>query len=276
MYIVDSQVHIWGANTPERPWLPGGKPHRSEPLGKDELLAEMEASGVDRVVIVPPSWEGERNDLALEAAQSHPDRFAIMGRINPQAQSLRGTLASFHKLPGMLGLRFTFTKSLQALLVQGGMNWVWAEAEKASLPVYVLVSHALVPLIDAVAERHPELKIAMDHLATTPGEKDKEAFREFDKLLAIAKRPNVAAKLSGLPTRSTEAYPYRNLHPYIRQAYDAFGPERLFWGTDLSHSPLSYRQNITMYTEEIPWLTTGDKEWIMGKGVCQWLNWKTT
>jgi hypothetical protein len=40
----------------------------------------MNEAGVDRVVIVPPSWEGERNDYALEAASKYPDRFAVMGR----------------------------------------------------------------------------------------------------------------------------------------------------------------------------------------------------
>src|SRR6516225_3640254 len=81
MFIVDAQVHIWGANTPERPW-PSGRtqPHRPQPFSKDDLLKEIDAAGVARVVIVPPSWEGDRNDLALQAARLHPDRFAVMGR----------------------------------------------------------------------------------------------------------------------------------------------------------------------------------------------------
>ncbi len=82
--IVDTQVHIWGANTPERPWPPDGvgRAHRPEPVGNDDLLREMDAAGVDRVVIVPPSWEGDRNDLALQAARLHPSRFAVMGRLS--------------------------------------------------------------------------------------------------------------------------------------------------------------------------------------------------
>ena len=69
MMIVDSQVHIWGANTPERPWpaRQAVKAQRDIPLQKDELLREMDAAGVNRVVIVPPSWEGERNDLAIDS-----------------------------------------------------------------------------------------------------------------------------------------------------------------------------------------------------------------
>ncbi|HEX9685480.1 MAG TPA: hypothetical protein VGA25_06485, partial [Burkholderiales bacterium] len=103
--IVDSQVHIWGADTPERPW-PKHRPvkaQRDVPLGKDELLREMDAAGVARVVIVPPSWEGDRNDLGIAAAQAHPDRFAVMGRIDPEAPESRGRISAWRRQPGMLG-----------------------------------------------------------------------------------------------------------------------------------------------------------------------------
>jgi hypothetical protein len=60
----------------------------------------------------------------------------------------------------------------------------------------------------------------------------------------------------------------------MRKSYDAFGPTRLFWGTDLSRSPIPYRQQITLFTEELPWLAGDDLEWVMGRGVCEWLGWK--
>ena len=62
MVIVDAWVHIWGPDTSQRPWAPGGatQAQRPVPLGKDEILRGMDAAGVHRVVIVPPSWEGDR------------------------------------------------------------------------------------------------------------------------------------------------------------------------------------------------------------------------
>jgi L-fuconolactonase len=58
MVIVDAQVHIWAADTPDRPW-PGNRSHAHRPGSflADELLKEMDAAGVARVIIVPPSWE---------------------------------------------------------------------------------------------------------------------------------------------------------------------------------------------------------------------------
>ena len=95
MDIVDSQVHIWGPDTPERPWPPGRAQDAQKPypIGKEALLFQMDLAGVRRVVLVPPSWEGERNDLALEAARTHPDRFAVMGRIALRDAKSRGLLA---------------------------------------------------------------------------------------------------------------------------------------------------------------------------------------
>ena len=100
MLIVDAQVHIWGPETPDRPWPPGGqaRAHRPLPFSQDDLLREMAAAGVDRVVIVPPSWEGDRNDLALEAARLHPDRFAVMGR-PPLAPAERHLLDHWREQP---------------------------------------------------------------------------------------------------------------------------------------------------------------------------------
>jgi len=275
MLIVDAQVHIWAASTPQRPWPARHKPHREVPLGKDELLREMNAAGVNRAVLVPPSWEGEYNDLVLAAAQAHPDRFAVMGRIDPEAPGARDLVPGWRKQTGMLGLRFTFHRpGLREQLTEGRVDWLWAAAEKAGVPVMILAPHALAHFIDRIAERHPGLRIVMDHLGLESGKKDDEAFAEFDRLLPLAKRPNVAAKASGLPAFVTDTYPYCWLHPYLRKVYDAFGPQRLFWGTDLSRLPCTYRQGVAMFTEAIPWLTASDKDWIMGRGICEWLGWK--
>jgi L-fuconolactonase len=273
--IVDAQVHLWAASTPERPWPAEQrvKPQREVPLGTSEMLREMDTAGVDRVAIVPPAWEGDRNDLALAAAQAHPDRFAVMGRLDPDLPQSRAALAGWRDQPGMLGLRFSFTApSLRPLLTGGRLDWLWPQAEQHGIPVMVLVRQADVPLIDEVAGRHPGLKLVMDHCALTTG-KDEEAFRDFDKLLAIAKRPSVAVKVSCLPLYTSDSYPFRWLHPYIRRVYDAFGPQRMFWGTDYSRLPCSYRQGLTYMSEEIPWFSAADKEWILGRGVCEWLGW---
>ena len=268
MFIVDAQVHVWGPETPERPW-PSGRsaPHRLQPFSKDDLLKEMDAAGVARVVIVPPSWEGDRNDLALDAARLHPDRFGVMGRPPASARSL----GDWRDAQGMLGLRVTSNTAEARALFADPAGWVWSEAERAGLPVMVSPS-GLLPQVDRIAEYHPGLRLVIDHLALVRA-KDDAAFVDLSQLLAVAKRPNVAVKASALPCYSSEGYPFHGLHPYIRRVFDSFGPRRVFWGTDLTRLPCTYRQAITLFTEELPWLSAADQEWVMGRAVCDWLGW---
>jgi len=275
MLIVDAQVHTWAAHTPERPWPSDIEPHRPVPFSTDDLLKDMNEAGVDRAVLVPPSWEGARNELALAAAQAHPDRFAVMGRIRADLLATsQGALVHWKKPKGMLGMRLAFNnKNAPEIFSSGKLDWLWKEAELYQVPLMILVWHSEVHFIDAIAQKYPGLKILMDHFALNSQQRDEIAFRDFAKLLDIAKRPNVAVKASALPCYTNDIYPYRSLHPYIRQAYDAFGPSRLFWGTDISRSPVTYQQQITFFTEELSWLTQNDKELIMGRGLCDWLGW---
>lgn len=61
--IVDAQGHLWKANTPDRPWVPNRVAQLPEPFTMEKLVPMMDEAGVYRVVIVPPSWEGGRNDM---------------------------------------------------------------------------------------------------------------------------------------------------------------------------------------------------------------------
>jgi hypothetical protein len=93
-------------------------------------------------------------------------------------------------------------------------------------------------------------------------------------LLALAKYPNVAVKATGAPGNSSQPYPYRNIHKYTQQIVEAFGPQRSFWGTDITRMPCPWKQCVTMFTEEMPWLKGRDLELVMGRAVCDWLGWK--
>lgn len=277
MQIVDAQVHIWGPDTPERPWRASGHKHvqRATPVSAEEVLGWMDEGGISAAIIVPPSWEGDRNDLAIDAARKHPGRFAVMGRVDPDAPGLRESLASWKKQPGMLGVRLALhTPELRQPFLEGHYDWMWEELERLGIPVMVLIHHAYMPMIDAIAAKHPRLRIVIDHLGLVNGEKDAHAFRGLDELLALARFPNVAAKASALPSYTDSGFPYTALHPYVRRVHEAFGARRMFWGTDLSRLPCTYREAIAMFTEHMPWLPEPDLEWIMGRGVREWLDWK--
>ena len=273
--IVDAQVHLWKAETPDRPWVPGLVPQLPEPFTIERSLPMMNEAGVDRVVIVPPSWEGDRVDYALETASRYPDRFAVMGRIplaNPQARDL---LPKWKDQPGMLGIRLTFLGANAAWLADGTADWVWPAAEKAGLPIMFLASGKL-PAFAPIAERHPQLTLIIDHMGLTLEiARNKMIPGAIDQAAALAKYPNVSVKLSASPAYSSEPYPFRDLTPYVRRLFEAYGPQRCYWGTDMTNSfaKASYRQRITHFTEELDFLSQSDKDWIMGRAILARLGW---
>src|SRR5262245_370854 len=99
----------------------------------------MSAAGVDRVVIVPPSWQGVLNDYALEAACSHPDRFVVMGLLDVHASDARERVANWRQQPGMLGLRLSFN-------IAPSDDWLWSEAEAAGIPIMMTVYPGQLPV----------------------------------------------------------------------------------------------------------------------------------
>ena len=272
--IVDAQVHIWKANTPDRPWLPNRVAQLAEPFTLEKLVPMMDEAGVDRAVIVPPSWEGDRNDYALEAVQRFPGRFAVMGRIpldDPKSASL---LPDWKKQPGMVGVRVTFHPPQWTWLTDGTVDWFWPEAEKYGLPV--MFYGAPMQRFARIAERHPGLPLIADHLGVT-GDivKAGKLSESVGETAALAKYPNVSVKLSTTPFYSANSYPFRDMTQHIRRLFDAFGPRRCYWGTDLTNSfnKATYRQRVTHFTETLDFLSPDDKEWVMGRAILARLGW---
>src|SRR5581483_7718291 len=101
----------------------------------EKLVPLMDQAGVDRVVVVPPSWGGDRNDYALEAVKRYPTRFAVMGRIALKDPKSAALLPTWRDAPGMLGVRLTFLGATTGWLTDGTADWFWPAAQKAAVPV---------------------------------------------------------------------------------------------------------------------------------------------
>jgi len=115
--------------------------------------------------------------------------------------------------------------------------------------------------------------LIVDHMGLNSVLRGKPLGPSVDDVVKLARHKNVAVKVSALPCYVDEPYPFPSLHPLVRRVVDAFGPQRCFWGTDLSHLPCPYKQVVTLFTEEIKSLSAAELEWIMGRGLAEWLGW---
>jgi predicted TIM-barrel fold metal-dependent hydrolase len=224
---------------------------------------------------VPPTLEGERYDYGQEAARRYPGRFATMGRVRLNDPNEGRRLTTWRQQPALLGVRLNIAGDQAAWLTDGTADWFWPAAEKAGVPVMFL-TNGQTHLFGPIAEKHPQLRLIIDHMgvssdALTAGKLDDAIAASA----ALAKYPNVSVKLSASPLFSKEPYPFRDMAPHIKRLFEAFGPQRSHWGTDVTNSfaKATYRQRVTHFTEELQFLTEDDKDWIMGKSIIERLGW---
>lgn len=275
MLVTDAQIHLWDVDRPDRPWP---SPYRTQPqgddgFGADEALAAMDAAGVDRAVVVPPSWVGENNATALEAAAAHPARFAVMGRFDFGAPDAEQQLATWLDQPSMLGIRMTFSQTpTRANIADGSLEWFWSSCERNEIPLMMFLGGTPGEAA-VIAERHPDLTIILDHMALDIRADLNAVWNNMETLVGLARFPRVFVKVSSVPNFSAEDYPYRDVHSHMRRLYDTYGPERLFWGTDITRLRGSYKDCKRLFSEALDFLSDRDRELILGEAISTCLRW---
>jgi predicted TIM-barrel fold metal-dependent hydrolase len=233
----------------------------------------MDSVGVSRAVLVPPTFAGNSNSLVIAAALEHPDRFAVMATVGLDQAEGAESLSRLRAEPAVLGVRLVFNQGAAgARLLDPSTEWLWAQSEEAGVPVMVFAPGRLAQLAE-IARRHPGLRLVIDHLGLHSDLRDAEIAPVIQQALGLARFPNVAVKATSLPSYVTEGYPFRSLHEPLRLVIGEFGPRRVFWGSDLSRLPCPYGELVTLFTDELNFLSADDLAWIMGRAVSEWLNW---
>src|SRR5690606_29112773 len=129
--------------------------------------------------------------LVLEAADSYPDKFRAFCRLPVQESEGRPLIGELSANRGLSGFRFTFHKEHNRRgLTDGTADWIWPAAEEAGIPVMIHAPRGL-DAVEAIARKHPGLRIVVDHLAMERPNKDEEAVKHFPALFRLAKYPNV-------------------------------------------------------------------------------------
>lgn len=279
----DAQVHAWAADTPERPWFAkyafgGGK--REVPPDKLEklpvsVLADMDAAGVTGAIIVPPSFENDRNDLALDAAHAHPDRFRIHARYPLEEASISGRIAKELADPGVLGVRMTFNAAAAEWIQDGTADWFWDFTESEGIPVSLYPVGEQLQLLDGIASAHPRLKLSIDHLATSVKETGYDTLDRIRELEPLGKRPNIAVKASALPISFPATYSVDVVREVVDLLLGWFGPERVFWGSDYTRLPdmADYGRTVETFRQGIAHLPAEEQRLVMGGALRSWFGW---
>ncbi|MEM9177599.1 MAG: amidohydrolase family protein [Myxococcota bacterium] len=228
--IVDCHTHVVSPDLRRYPLDPrdlSGAWYREAPASAEDLLVAMDEHGVDRAILVQGVGAyGWKNDYAADAAVAAPARFASACAIDAQAKDAPETLTYWLDERGMRGLR------LFALTRQGS-SWL---AEPETVPLFEIArargAHVIVTLLphqleelERVLAREPSAPISLDHCAFALGEPAAKA-----ALFALARFEGLHLKISTHNLDEAERGP--GAAALVRELVDAFGAERLSWGSD--------------------------------------------
>jgi L-fuconolactonase len=293
--IVDSQVHVFtGSRTTGRA------------LDIPAALSAIDALGISSVII-DDFWgpDADGNTLpghllssggfrvsspgAEMAAMLHPDRFGFLLRVNHDDPDLDAMLDLFAAKPGALAIRLDArTPELVAALADGRYRGCFAAAQRLDLAVCVL-SYGQAPLLAPYLEQFRDVTVILDHCglagidppevlqARPDGVPEPPAPCSFDDLLALAgQHPNLALKwVHGPRVFADPAYPFESVTVQLARAVEAFGRERVIWGSDTTAvAPGFYTwAQALFYVRHATTVSELDKEWVLGKSARALYRW---
>ncbi len=266
--IVDSHLHIWSDDVERYP--------RTEipyPGSIELLLQYLDEAGVDHAVIVLPMYYEYDNRILTDALEAHGEIFAGVGVVDPRGVGAAEALTTLVE-QGVRGVRVRGTIEAD-WFCQPETEPLWRRAAELSAPLCLLANPHQVGPMRQMIERFPEATVVIDHFAQIPASDgvDGEAFKAF---LRLAEFPRVFIKLSGLHYWGDSPYPYAQAQVSLRAAIDAFGAERVAWGSDWPHILFGdgYIRCLNFVRRELGWLTENQREQILG-GTAHRLWWES-
>jgi predicted TIM-barrel fold metal-dependent hydrolase len=277
MPIFDSQVHAYERNHPGRPWV-GTLQGPAEVTG-DQMVAAMDAVGVDGAVLVSPfSMYRYDASYACEVFAKHPSRFRLVKPVDPTDPKVGDTIADWAATKGTVGIRVFLRDTASTDPADPAINRVLAEAGRHSLPVNLACTGRLEQAAQ-LAARNPNTQLVVDHLGLQQPPAPPappQPFGELPKVLAMAAHPNIGLKISGACTLSHEPFPYKDIWDPLGRIFDAFGLSRCMWGTDWTRAValLTYKQGVDAFriTDR---LSDSERATLMGDSLARIYNWSS-
>ena len=263
--IIDSHVHVW-KHDPRYPWAKETThppPHDATP---ETLLALMRANGVSKTVIVQVIHYRWDNSYLADVLKQFPEYFRGVARVNPQDPGAPDQASRLIREQGFAGIRISPAGDEQGDWIRGPlMEPLWARCRDENGSMSVLAPITRIPDVALLIEKFPDLDVVIDHMADCPPERPEL----LKNLLALKRFPRVFVKVSHAWSLSRQAYPYPDCQAQIKRLYDAFGPERLMWGTDwpLVEAYCGYGKALSIIRDEMPFLNAEDKKWMLSKTV---------
>lgn len=230
--MIDAHFHIWQLARGDYGWLTPAMGRIYRDVSLDDWRNASRPCGVTGGVVVQAAPTEAETRFLLQQAELAPDVLGVVGWVNLLAPDAPAHVAALAEHPKFKALR----PMLQDIpdpdwILQPALEPVFDAVVACGLAFDALVKPVHLPRIQALAQRHPALRIVVDHGAK-PDIASGQWQRWADDLQALASAPQVACKLSGLWTEAAPQAPVSVLQPCMQHVMACFGAERVMWGSD--------------------------------------------
>ncbi len=231
---IDAHQHYWHPLRGDYDWMPMDNAVLARPYGPSDLAPHLDTHGITRTILVQAAATVQETEYMLGIADATPSVAGVVGWIDFERPDDLHHLKRLAKHPKFLGVR----PMIQDIPDDGWMlrddvQWGYQAIIDHDLTFDALGFPRHLANFHTLLTRYPDMRVVIDHCmkpqirAHSP-----EAFRHWaDGMTLLADTTNAACKLSGLVTE-TDGWTLDDLRPYARHVLDAFGPDRVMWGSD--------------------------------------------
>jgi len=251
--IIDAHTHIFSPDGRAYPLADPNTTYRPQTDGSAQLLrAQMDVAGVDRALTITAGFYGW-------------DNCSVIDLVDPASADAPAALEAWVS-QGASGLRIQRHIFYHQALDDPISTPLWAKAAELDLTVDINATQEEYGAVENRVRQFPNTRFILDHCGYVSGAL-KPSQNTVDPVIALARYPNVYAKLTFLPLASQEAYPFRDAHWMVHAIVDAFGPQRCLFGSNFptaQYSPATtYAQTVDLFREAID-LAEEARAWILG------------
>lgn len=265
---IDCHVHVWTPDTQRYPLAPGWRRAQMAPpsFTPEELFAHCRPCGVGRVVLIQMSFYGFDNSYMLHAMRTHRGVFSGVAVIDEAAEAPADEMRRLAR-HGVRGFRIYPRNHPSANWLDGpGMAAMWRCGAEDNLAMCCLIDAWDLPALDRMCQKFPQTPVVIDHFARI-GVDGQIRDADVAQLCRLARHPRTYLKVSAFYALGAKKPPYLDLAPMIRRVYEAYGPQRLMWGSDCPYQVDEHRyaDSIDLVRQRLDFLSDEDRAWLLTK-----------
>lgn len=232
---IDAHQHYWQPKRGDYDWMPEGHPVLDRHYRPADLAQHLGAHRINKTVLVQAAATVAETEYMLGIADATDHVAGVVGWIDFEHPDDAATLTRLARHPKFLGVR-PMIQDIEDVdwMLRDDVQWAYRALSDLGLTFDALGFPRHLDNFARLLGNYPDLKVVVDHCMKPDiaGHSDATFTQWADGMRRLAARPGTCCKLSGIVTEAAEGWTIDDLRPYAETVLEAFGPERVMWGSD--------------------------------------------